>query len=181
MEFLTIYLKKQISKDEYEAKLKENNYVQYKESDVAKSLEARYKKNYEEAKRENIESEEERENYAILSWSEGIFHYGFDDIDCVVIDPKNTNSLKKGYAFSKVIEEVVGHKIEFVYAKESGKGVEKIDRKKLKDFIYKKQSDIDEVNYIKEKYRKRLEEPTKKPHKPKAHKTQKHHGGRDNL
>ncbi len=164
--------KRGLSKANLEKTLKENDYITCSELDVKQSLEARYKKNYDEAVKEGYKGEKDRESYAQLAWSEGVFKYSFSDIDSIVIDPKNVKSIAKGYAFSKAIEREVGRKIEFVCKDEGGKGVIALDREKIKKFVLDGGETHKSVLKLFDKYAAIIDGPSKAPTFPKADKAQ---------
>lgn len=164
--------KRGLSKANLEKELKKNNYLECSELEVKKNLETRYKKNYDEAVEEGIKDEKDREDYAKLTWSEGVFRYDFMDIDSIVVDPKNPHSLVKGYAFSKAIEKEVSRKIEFVCKDASGKGVITLDREKIKKFVLDGGEKQKSTIQLFDKYSAIIDGPSKTPTAPKADKTQ---------
>jgi hypothetical protein len=158
-----IFKRDYASREEFAKALAENSYVSCSERDVATKIDQKYKKNYDEAIAERI-PKSEREDYASLAWTEGVFRYKFTDIDSVVINPSNLDSCKKGYAFSKVLEARLGRKVDFVTLDKDGKGVHAVDRDAVKSTALGTQANRREVEALIDSYEKAAKAPPASTH-----------------
>ncbi len=151
--------KNALSAEDFSNALDSHRYVSWLERAVVDNVDERYRSRCDEALNKGVTDNKEKEEYAQLSWTEGVFEYKFSDIDAVVIDPTNIKSRIKGYAFSKVLEKKLGRKFDFVCRDESGKGVDDLERDgvkitvlgrkdEVKDFIKIYSSAMDATNNI---------------------------------
>jgi hypothetical protein len=149
------------STKEFEETLYKHYYSTQTESEVRAAVKERFNKNVEEVVRDKIPSHEVEE-YATLAWTEGVLHYKFQDIDKVVVNPKSIESSCKGYAFSKVLEEVLNKKVEFGCINNLGKGVKDIDRENFKKDL-SSESSRKKIREYKKVFSNILESPAPAP------------------
>ena len=70
-----------------------------------------------------------------IAWTEGLFRYKFDEIDGVVVNPDNTNSCAKGYAFAKVVEANRRDRCRFYSLDQKTSSFTELDREDIKQKI----------------------------------------------
>lgn len=121
--------KKPLEETKFEEKLTDNHFVRTNERDVSRMVKETFSDLVEQYEREGFDRDE-----AEIAWTEGLFRHKFSDIDGILIH-QNEDSIRKGYAFAKVIEGITGEKLRFCTWDEEELKLMECDREKIKEAL----------------------------------------------
>lgn len=129
--------KSPLTKQQFEEQLRDNSFIRTTERDVSRIVKTKWEKLSEDQKKYRKDCAEDGlsdPGDVSLPWTEGIFRHKFSDIDGILIQ-NNKTSVRNGYAFAKVVEEVNDKRTEFYMWSDAKSDLIKIDRQKIRDFL----------------------------------------------
>lgn len=141
--------KKPSNDSDFEKALKDNNFIKTTDAEVARSIQRSYNDLVKQYKKDRIDYPENGidPKDAKLPWTEGLFRYKFSDIDGIFVYPDLT-SIRNGYAFAKVLENVTRKKNEFYYWDENKSELVRLDREKIKKELGFKTDKSDDTKLV---------------------------------
>ncbi len=121
--------KSPLTEQEFEAQLRDNRFIRTNERDASRIVGKTFKDLVKQYEREGFDPSD-----ASLPWTEGLFRHKFSDVDAILIN-QNEDSLRKGYAFAKVLEAMTGKKLGFRTWDEEKAELVECDREKIKEVL----------------------------------------------
>ncbi len=129
--------KSPLTEQAFEAQLTDNSFVRTTEGEASRVVKRQWEKLSRDHAKYKLECEEDglsEPEDPSLPWTEGLFRHKFSDVDAILVH-RNEDSLRKGYAFAKVLEATTGKKIEFCTWDEEKAELVECDREKIKEVL----------------------------------------------
>jgi hypothetical protein len=126
-----------LTEQEFEAQLIDNSFFRITEREASGVVKRQWEKCLEDHKKYKQHRKEDgldEPEEPSLNWTEGLFRHKFSDVDAILIN-QNEDSLRKGYAFAKVLEAMTGKKLEFRTWDEEKAELAECDREKIKEVL----------------------------------------------
>ncbi len=126
--------------DSFQTSLTDNQFILTTEDKAAESVRTRYRRFVKQYQQEDLDPQE-----ASVPWTEGLFRYQRDEIDGIVVNPKNTQSCLQAYAFAKTLEAHTKQRYTFYACDGNTSALTEVDRDTVKGKIYSSSKQLTEL------------------------------------